>query len=232
MLSLVIPVRDEESAIPAVAAEIGRAMQAAGLDWEALWIDDGSSDGSRELLAALPSPHRLLVFSAAAGKSAAYASGFAHARGGWIATLDGDGQDDPADIAVLLALVRDGGADLAIGMRTRRQDALLRRLSSRISNRVRALVTRDPFRDVGCAVRVGRREAFQELPFFEGMHRFLPILVRMRGHRVVQAAVRHRPRQGGRSKYGIANRLWCGWRDLWGVRWLQDRQRQWIVREP
>ncbi len=231
VLTLVIPVHNEESAISALAEEISSALSASGLAWEACWVDDGSCDATRDRLRQLPSPHRFLAFACRQGKSAAYAAGFQDARGDWVVTLDGDGQDDPAEVPFLLEHAQIHGADLVIGVREGRRDSLVRRASSWIGNRVRIFFTGDLFRDIGCGLRAGRRAAFLELPRFEGMHRFLPTFVASRGWRVLERPVRHRPRQTGRSKYGVLNRLACGMMDLVGVRWLLRRHRQWVVVE-
>ncbi len=227
--SVVVPVRDEVAAIPGLAAEIAAACAAAGLAWEAVWVDDGSSDGSRALLAALPAPHRLVALARGCGQSAALMAGVRQARGEWVGLLDGDGQNDPADLPRQLAHARAGGFDLVGGIRARRRDSWRRRLASVIANRVRDAVTGDRVTDVGCATRVARRAALRELPLFDGLHRFLPTLVRAQGFRIAEIPVGHRPRQGGRSKYGINDRLWRGLRDLLGVRWLLARRCVWQV---
>lgn len=228
LLSLVIPVHDEAANIARSAAEIDRAFSMIPFAWEAVWVDDGSTDGSAALIRALPAPHRLLRLDRNHGQSTACIAGFEAARGEWIGTLDGDGQNDPVDLLRQLAHALANGVDMVNGMRTRRQDSLVRRMSSRIGNAVRAWITGErEVADVGCSTRVVRRTAVLQLPFFHGMHRFLPTLVRMRGYRLAQIPVNHRPRVAGRSKYGIANRLWVGLGDCVGVRWLQARHRRW-----
>ena len=229
--SVVVPVRNEAAAIPGLAAEIAAACAAAGLAWEAVWVDDGSSDGSRALLAALPAPHRLIALVRGCGQSAALMAGVRHARGEWVGLLDGDGQNDPADLPRQLAHAHAGGWDLVNGIRARRRDSWPRRLASVIANRVRDAVTGDRVTDVGCATRVVRRAALRQLPLFDGLHRYLPTLVRAQGFRVAEIPVGHRPRQGGLSKYGINDRLWRGLRDLLGVRWLLARRCVWQVEQ-
>jgi dolichol-phosphate mannosyltransferase len=231
LLSVVIPVRDEADAIPILAADLGRVLAASGLAWEACWVDDGSRDATRDQLRALAAPHRFLAFDRSYGKSAAYEAAFRSVHGTWIATLDGDGQDDPADLPRLLGEAQGRPADLVVGVRSRRLDSFTRRLSSRLGNAARRCCTRDTFRDIGCGIRVGRRAVFLGLPFFSGMHRFIPTLAQMQGHAVAELPVQHRPRLGGRSKYGIANRCWVGIADLLGVRWLLRRHRAWRVSE-
>jgi dolichol-phosphate mannosyltransferase len=226
-LSVVVPVRDEEASIAVLAGEIAAAL--AGLEWEAVWVDDGSRDASRERLRALPAPHRWIALAAPCGQSAALAAGIAAAGGEWVATLDGDGQNDPADLPRLLAHARAGGFDLVNGFRARRRDSALRRCTGWLGNRVRTLCTGRSVRDVGCSARVARRELLAALPVFDGYHRFLPTLLQARGGRLAELPVNHRPRAGGRSKYGTAGRLWRGMFDVVGVRWLLARTRPWRV---
>lgn len=232
LLSIVIPVRDEEANVAALAHEIDGVMAASAFAWEVVWVDDGSADRTAELLRALPPPHRLLRLDRNHGQSAAFMAGFRAATGTWIGTLDGDGQNDPADLLRQLAHAQQTGVDLCNGIRQRRQDGVVRRLSSRIGNGFRRWVTgEDQVRDVGCSTRVGRRALLVQVPFFHGMHRFLPTLVRLVGGRITEIPVNHRPRAGGRSKYGVLNRLFTGMRDCFGVRWLRARARSWTVIE-
>jgi dolichol-phosphate mannosyltransferase len=229
LVSVVIPVRDEAAAIPALAHEIAGVFAASGVTWEAVWVDDGSRDASRALLRALAAPQRFLAFERPCGQSAALLAGVLAARGEWIATLDGDGQNDPADLPPLLARAQAGSLDLINGIRVARRDGWTRRFSSGIANRVRTWLTGATVSDTGCSTRIIRRAAVLTLPRFDGMHRFLPTLVRMQGGRIGEQPVNHRPRTGGRSKYGVLNRLFRGVRDLLGVRWLIARQRPWHV---
>jgi dolichol-phosphate mannosyltransferase len=231
LITVVIPVKNEEATVPGLAAEIQAAFAEADFPWEALWVDDGSTDGTRAVLAALPSPQRWIALDRNHGQSAALMAGFREARGEWIGTLDGDGQNDPADLPRQLALARESGVDMVNGIRAKRNDSRIRKLSSKIGNGARNWLTRETVSDVGCSTRVVRRALLLQLPFFHGMHRFLPTLVRMRGGSMCEIPVNHRPRAGGRSKYGINNRLWSGLRDIFGVRWLQSRNRCWQVNE-
>lgn len=231
LISVLIPVKDEEGSIPALAAEISAAFAGAGVAWEALWIDDGSRDGTRAALRALPAPHRFIALGENQGQSAALAAGVRHARGTWVGTLDGDGQNDPADLPRQLALAVDGGWDMVNGIRARRNDTWRRRLASRIGNGFRTWLTGRSVTDVGCSTRVVRRALWLDLPFFHGMHRFLPTLVLMRAGRITEIPVNHRPRSAGRSKYGAFSRGLTAGRDLFGVRWLQSRNRVWRVVE-
>ncbi len=230
--SLVIPVRNEADNIANLGTEIQRACAALDLCWEVLWVDDGSTDGTRAQLQRLGEPHRILALDQPSGQSAALMAGFRAARGEWIGTLDGDGQNDPADLPRLLDHARHGGFDLVNGVRQQRQDSAMRRLAATIANRVRNLLTNETVTDVGCSARVARRHWLIDLPYFHGMHRFLPTLVRMRGGmRITELPVNHRPRQHGMSKYSIAGRALSATRDLFGVRWLLARQRVWQARE-
>lgn len=231
LLSLVIPVKNEEATIPALAAEIDTTFADATFPWEALWIDDGSNDGSLAALKALPAPHRWVSFDHNHGQSAAFACGFREAHGTWVGTLDGDGQNDPADLRRQLAHALESQVDMVNGIRQRRKDSWVRRLSSRIGNGFRNRITGRSVSDVGCSTRVMRRACLLDLPFFHGYHRFLPTLVAMQGYTLAEIPVNHRPRGGGASKYGIHNRLWAGLRDCFGVRWLRSRHRSWKVRE-
>jgi len=225
-LSVVVPLRDEEASLFALAEEIARALDGAGLAWECVWVDDGSTDGSavalRRLACADPR-HRALHLERACGQSAALAAGLRAARAGVVATLDADLQNDPADLPRLFALLEKSGTGMIQGVRARRRDHVVRRWSSRIANAFRNFVTGENVRDVGCAVRVFRAEYARGLPTFRGMHRFLPTLLRLRGCEIREVEVHHRPRVHGRTKYGIHNRLWVGFLDTFGVWWLKRR---------
>ncbi|MBM3317643.1 MAG: glycosyltransferase [Candidatus Eisenbacteria bacterium] len=226
-ISIIVPARDEAATIPQLAAEIEAAMGASGRDWECLWIDDGSVDDTllrlRELRARR-GEHHFLSLDRGYGQSAALAVGFLRARGRVLVTLDADLQNDPADIPRLLAELEAGPAAMVQGVRIRRRDRWLRRASSRVANGFRNRVTGEAIRDIGCALRALRAECVERIPLFRGMHRFLPTLVRMGGWGVVEIPVAHRPRGGGRAKYGIRNRLWAGLLDTFGVRWWRSRR--------
>jgi len=227
-ISIIIPVKDEAENVLALAAEIETAMTELAQPWECLWIDDGSTDGTARLLtelAARPeSPHRLLRHTRCFGQSAAMATGFRLSRGKVLVTLDGDGQNDPASIPGLVRTLQTEGADVVNGWRQKRQDNLIRKLSSRIANGFRNRLTHEQVRDVGCALRAMRRECVAQVPVFRGMHRFLPTLIRMAGHtRILEMPVNHRPRTRGQTKYGVWNRLWVGIGDTLAVRWMQTR---------
>jgi dolichol-phosphate mannosyltransferase len=196
-------------------------------------VDDGSRDGTALALAELAkrdSRVRVLSLAARAGQSAALDAGFRAARGRAIATLDGDGQNDPADLPRLLAALAH--ADVVTGVRVRREDSWLRRISSRIGNGFRNLVTGERVSDVGCSLRVMRADFLRRVPGWDGMHRFLPTLLRLEGARVIELPVSHRRRRHGRSKYGVANRVVRGFADVLGVRWLKRRRLHYALRAP
>ncbi len=225
--SVVVPVLNEHENIDGLLAEIAAAM--ASLAFEVVVVDDGSSDGSaahlRERAAGLPWL-RLVQHERNRGQSAALCSGIDAARGRWIVTLDGDGQNDPADIPTLIATLQGPGPGPALvcGHRRERRDDLLRRVSSRVANRVRATLLGDGTPDTGCGLKVFSRSRFRRLPRFDHMHRFLPALVQRDGGEVASVPVSHRPRVHGQSKYGIRNRLGVGIVDLLGVMWLTRRK--------
>ncbi len=225
-VSLVIPVYNEEECLPTLAAEIGATMEAQSRSWEVLFVDDGSTDASPAVLRELAQEDahiRLLRLRRNCGQSAALAAGFRAARAPVVVTLDADLQNDPADIPLLLAELERGDGDVVSGVRRGRQDRWIRRISSRIANRVRERVLHDSITDVGCSLKAYRTEFLRRIPVFNGMHRFLPALVAMAGARIREVPVNHRPRLHGESKYNIRNRLWRGIADLMAVRWLQKR---------
>lgn len=227
---------NEEESAPDLAAEITAAMDEAGIEWECLWVNDGSSDRTLDVLIAgavkrWPGRHRILDLDRNYGQSAALAAGFRSARGQVLATLDGDGQNDPRDIPRLLEHLEAGEADMVNGVRARRRDSVIRRMSSKIANGFRNRLTRESVSDVGCAIRVFRCDCVRDIPVFKGMHRFLPTLARMQGARITEMPVNHRPRTRGQTKYGISNRLWVGIADVFAVRWMQWRMVRPKVRE-
>ncbi|HWI26287.1 MAG TPA: glycosyltransferase family 2 protein [Stellaceae bacterium] len=227
-LSVVIPVRNEAPNVAPLVAEIRAALEGI-CDYEIVYVDDGSSDETAAAVRALAAGFprlRLLRHRQSAGQSAAIRTGVRAARGPWIATLDGDGQNDPADIPRLWQMARGAAADeklLIAGWRQRRQDSGTKRLSSRIANRVRGALLGDGTPDTGCGLKIFRRALFLDLPFFDHCHRFLPALVKREGGRTISVAVNHRPRQRGVSNYGTLDRLFVGISDLMGVKWLMRR---------
>jgi dolichol-phosphate mannosyltransferase len=226
-ISVVVPVKDEAGNVGPLAREIAAAL--AGESHEILFVDDGSSDGTAQALAALKSeiPQlRVLRHSRNLGQSRGIRSGVLAARGDTIVTLDGDGQNDPADIPKLLAALRaDPTAGLVSGIRVKRKDTASRRIASRLGNGFRNLMLGDGATDTGCGLKVFRRQAFLELPYFDHIHRFLIALVLRDGWAVSYVPVNHRPRLTGTSKYTNFGRLLVSVHDLLGVRWLQRRHR-------
>lgn len=226
-ISIVIPVKDEEENVQTLANEINRAMSRLAAPWECVWVDDGSTDGTAEKLQELQNTdprHRFVALSKNYGQSAALFAGFRSARGTIIATLDGDGQNDPADIPILIDIFQNNNVDMVNGVRRKRHDSFVRKISSRIANSFRDWVTGDKVTDVGCSVRVFRAKCVEHIPLFKGMHRFFPTLVKIAGFtRIMEHPVNHRPRSKGVTKYGIQNRLWVGLADLGAVKWMQRR---------
>ncbi len=231
-LSVVVPVYDEEASLGPLHAELDAAAGEIGGGVEILYVDDGSRDGSlarlRELAARDPRV-RVVALEGNHGQSAALEAGFRRARGEIVAMLDADGQNDPADLPRLLARLSE--ADVVNGVRTGRLDSAVRKLSSRIANGFRNRMTHESVTDVGCSLRVMRRAHLERVKLWRGMHRFLPTLLRLEGARVVEVPVSHRPRRHGTSKYGIRNRLFVGFVDVFAVRWMQKRALRYRARE-
>jgi glycosyltransferase involved in cell wall biosynthesis len=227
-ISVVIPVFDEEGAAPELARETAKAF--AGRSFELIFVDDSSRDGTLAALGALKGeiPQlRILRHASNAGQSRAIRSGILGARGDVVVTLDGDGQNDPADGPALVDALLAGAPDLALvgGQRVKRQDSQAKKIASRIGNGVRKRLLNDTADDTGCGLKAFRREAFLRLPYFDHIHRYLPALMQREGYRVEFRPVSHRHRQTGRSKYTNLGRLWASLSDLAGVMWLQSRAR-------
>jgi dolichol-phosphate mannosyltransferase len=230
-ISAVVPAYNEVESLPPLFSELRTALDATGRTWELVVVDDGSTDGTRELLeteAARDPRIRAVALERNAGQSAALAAGLVRARGEIIVTLDADLQNDPADLPLLLAALER--ADVVSGIRSQRRDSWLRLVSSRIANAVRRGVLGDPVTDIGCSFKAYRRETLADLPMFVGVHRFLPALCVFRGARFAEVRLRHRARVHGVSKYGVGNRLWRGIADLVGVQWLKTRLVKYRVR--
>lgn len=231
-LSVVIPVKNEQDNVLPLLAEIHAALEGK-FDYEVIYINDGSTDRTPEVLAAARATYprlRILTHQTSCGQSTAVRTGVKAARAPWIATLDGDGQNDPADILNLMAVTRAAGTPanlwLVAGWRKKRRDTWIKRMSSKIANAVRSAMLKDATPDTGCGLKVFKREVFLELPYFDHMHRYLPALVLRAGGQIQSVEVNHRHRERGVSKYGLHNRLWVGIVDLFGVSWLQRRVKQ------
>ena len=226
-LSIVIPARNEAPNVAPLVAEIRAALDGVA-DYEIIYVDDGSSDDTAATVRAAMVSGRvqLLRHARSCGQSAAVRSGVIAARAPWIATLDADGQNDPADIRKLWELARgtpNSERLLLAGYRQKRRDTAVKRVSSRIANAVRGGMLKDRTPDTGCGLKMFRRDLYLALPFFDHNHRFLPALALREGGSVQSVAVNHRPRQRGQSNYGTLDRLFVGIVDLFGVMWLQHR---------
>ncbi|MCC6350300.1 MAG: glycosyltransferase family 2 protein [Candidatus Eisenbacteria bacterium] len=231
-ISVVVPAYNEAENLSPLLSELRTALGSIGRTWELIVVDDGSTDGSdRALAAEAGRDARLvpLVLEKNAGQSAALAAGLSRVRGDIVVTLDADLQNDPADLPKLLAALAN--ADVVSGIRAKRNDSWMRRVSSRVANGVRRAVLGDPVTDIGCSFKAYRREALEGLPMFVGVHRFLPALCVFRGARFAEVELAHRPRRHGVSKYGVGNRLWRGLADLNGVLWLRSRLVRYRVRD-
>jgi dolichol-phosphate mannosyltransferase len=231
MLSIVVPVKNEQENVAPLVAEIAALCDTTPVG-EAVFVDDGSTDGTLDALKGLREQYpflRIVSHNQSAGQSAALWTGVRSAANGLVATMDGDGQNDPADIARLFERYQAEAAGkrsaMVVGQRQKRQDTFVRRLSSRVANSVRSSMLKDDTRDTGCGLKLFRRADYLQLPYFDHMHRFLPALMSRQGVKVVHVDVNHRPRLRGVSKYGMWDRLWVGITDLFGVMWLQRRSR-------
>jgi dolichol-phosphate mannosyltransferase len=226
-VSVVVPVFNEEENVPILQSELRAAL--SGLDHEIVFVDDGSVDRTVEQIE--PAPNiRVIRFEKNTGQSAAIYAGLQAARGATAVLIDGDLQNDPADIPKLLAEITRG-ADVVCGYRVKRKDTPLKRLTSWIANAVRSRFTKDGVRDTGCTLKAMRRECVSALVPFKGMHRFIPALIRGAGYRLVEIPVNHRPRRFGQSKYGLGNRALRATIDMFGVRWLLARRLNYKIRE-
>jgi dolichol-phosphate mannosyltransferase len=227
-LSVVVPLFNEQDNVAQLQNEIDHALQ--GIDYELVLVDDGSTDDTLKNILRTPRV-RVLAFAKNAGQSAAMHAGIHHARGQLIATLDGDLQNDPADIPSMISALDHGpGFDLVCGYRASRKDTAFKRLQSRIANAVRSRFVGDGVRDTGCTLKVMRQPCREALLLFNGMHRFIPALIRNMGFRVTEVPVNHRPRIHGVSKYGFGNRALRATLDMLGVRWLNSRRTRYEIK--
>jgi dolichol-phosphate mannosyltransferase len=226
-VSVVVPLFNEEENVPILQSELRAAL--SGLDHEIIFVDDGSVDRTVEQIETAPNI-RVIRFEKNTGQSAAIYAGLQAARGATAVLIDGDLQNDPADIPRLLAEIARG-ADVVCGYRVKRKDTVLKRLTSRIANAVRSRFTKDGVRDTGCTLKAMRLECVSALVPFKGMHRFIPALIKGAGYRLVEIPVNHRPRRFGRSNYGLGNRALRATIDMFGVRWLLARRLNHKIRE-
>ena len=233
-LSVVIPVYNEEESLPVLWPELRSVLDAERIDFEAVFVDDGSRDRSAELIRGLRDADprvRLVRLKANAGETAATDAGVRAARGRRVVTMDADLQNDPRDIPLLLRHLEQWDAVTGWRVSRRDGDSLLRRLSSRVANRVRNRLSDDVIRDSGCTFRAFRRECLRGLVLYRGFHRFIPTLLKMRGYRVLEVPVRNRPRRFGQSKYGVLDRVFGATADLLVVRWMKSRILRYEVAE-
>lgn len=229
-VSVVVPVRNEAGNIALLVDEIAKALQGHWA-FEVVYVNDGSSDGTDAELKRLMGLHpwlRRVRHKQSCGQSSAVRSGVAAARGAMVATIDGDGQNDPAFIPAMLRALEEGAPKVGLiaGQRVGRKASGFKKLQSRIANGVRGFVLRDGTRDTGCGLKAFRRGVFLNLPYFDGLHRFLPALVRRDGYEIGYVDVVDRPRASGVSNYGLWDRLWVGILDLAGVWWLIRRKKR------
>jgi len=230
--SVAIPVYNEVENLEELVAKIESVLNSISKPWELILVDDGSRDHSFEKIQELQKNcHSLrgLRFSRNNGQTAAMAAGIKAARGRIIITLDADLQNDPADIPKLLAAL--DGYEAAVGWRKKRNDNWVRRASSKFANWIRNLISNETIKDTGCSLKAFRAEAIQNIELFEGMHRFLPTLVKMNGGRVIEVEVNHHPRQKGISKYNVWNRVFRSFLDLLAIRWMKWRKLRYTVDE-
>lgn len=231
-LSVVIPIYNERENLVLLEKKLDENLPKLALGYEIVLVDDGSVDGSHALIRNLMrhNPHlRLIRLAKNFGQSAAFVAGFRAARGRIIVTMDADLQNDPADIPLLLEKIEE--FDVVCGWRHNRNDPWIKKVSSQIANRVRNQLSDETIADVGCSLKAFRRECFDKIILFDGMHRFFPTLMKMDGFKVTEVKVSHHPRLHGLSKYNIRNRLWSSLKDLLAVRWLKKRRMKYDIIE-
>ena len=231
-LSAVIPVFNEEENLPILIPKLAKVLDSLGVTYEMIFVDDGSSDGSRRILKEMASRYpslRLIRFKENRGLSTALYAGIKEARGEKIVTLDSDLQNDPVDIPKLIAYLDTH--DMVTGWRQNREDPWLKRVSSRIANRIRNRLSGEEIKDSACTLRVFKKECVSEIRPFNGMHRFFSTLVKAEGCRIIEVPVSHHPRRFGKSKYNIRNRMVRSFVDLLGVRWMKSRRIYYDVEE-
>lgn len=225
--SVVIPLKNEEENVLALIEELEPVMGALKKNWELICVDDGSTDATLQHLTSLAKLKpflKVLVFDKNYGQSAAFDAGFKHAQGTWVITLDGDRQNDPADIPRLVAAAENGCVDLICGIRKNRQDPWHKKITSRLANAIRSRFCEDHVQDTGCSLKVYRRTSLQKIKMYKGMHRFLPALFRIEGFQIAEIPVNHRERVKGVTKYNFFNRSFNTIADMLAVRWMAKRR--------
>jgi glycosyltransferase involved in cell wall biosynthesis len=231
-ISVVIPVYNEEENLPVLIPQIAEVLKPLGKTYEMICVDDGSKDQSRHLLKkmALEYPQiRILGFKKNCGETAAGAAGIKEARGGIVITIDADLQNDPKDIPRMLDYLKE--YDMVTGWRQKREDSWVKRITSRIANRIRNSLSGEEIQDSGCTFRAYKKECLQEIKLYKGMHRFIPTLVKMEGYRVIEIPIAHHPRKFGVSKYTTWNRMWRAFIDLLAVKWMKSRHIHYEIEE-
>jgi len=233
-LSVIIPVYNEAESLPHLWPELRKVLDGRGLDFEVVFVDDGSQDASAEIVRGFRDADRrvrLVRLKTNVGETAATDAGLKAGRGRWLVTMDADLQNDPHDIPVLLGHLQEWDAVTGWRVNRRAGDGLVRRASSRVANAIRNTLSGDSINDSGCTFRAFRADCVRGLVLYRGFHRFVPTLLRLHGYRVLEVPVNHRPRRFGRSKYGIMNRALVGLVDLLVVRWMKNRRLAYTVTE-
>jgi dolichol-phosphate mannosyltransferase len=231
-ISVVVPVYNEEENLPVLIPQLHDVLRGLGKTYEMIFIDDGSTDRSRRLLKEMVPPYpeiRVLGFKRNCGETAAGAAGLKEARGEIVITIDADLQNDPKDIPRMLEYLKD--YDMVTGWRQKREDSWVKRITSKIANKIRNSLSGEEIRDSGCTFRAYKRECLQNLKLYKGMHRFMPTLVKMEGFRVIEIPIAHHPRKFGVSKYTTWNRMWRAFIDLLAVKWMKSRHIHYDIEE-
>jgi glycosyltransferase involved in cell wall biosynthesis len=231
-ISVVVPVYNEEENLSVLIPQIAEVLKPLGKTYEMIFVDDGSKDHSRRLLKEMVLQYpqiRILGFKKNCGETAAGAAGIKEARGGIIITIDADLQNDPKDIPKMLDYLKE--YDMVTGWRQKREDSWVKRITSKIANRIRNSLSGEEIQDSGCTFRAYKRECLQNLKLYKGMHRFIPTLVKMEGYRVTEIPIAHHPRKFGVSKYTTWNRMWRAFIDLLAVKWMKSRHIHYEIEE-
>ena len=231
-ISVVVPVFNEEENLPILIPQIVEVLRPLGKTYEMIFVDDGSTDRSRNLLKEMVSQYpqiRILGFKKNCGETAAGAAGLREARGEIVITIDADLQNDPKDIPTMLGYLKD--YDMVTGWRQKREDSWVKRITSKIANRIRNQLSGETIRDSGCTFRAYKRECLRNIKLYKGMHRFMPTLVKMEGFRVIEIPIAHHPRKFGVSKYTNWNRMWRAFVDLLAVKWMRSRHIRYEIEE-
>ncbi len=231
-ISVVLPVYNEAENLPILVPQIHEVLEDLGRVYEMIFVDDGSTDRSRAMLKEMVNQYpqiRILGFKKNCGETAAVTAGLKEARGEIIITMDADLQNDPRDIPRMLEYLKD--YDMVTGWRQRRNDPWIKRITSRIANKIRNWLSGEMIKDSGCTFRAYKRECLQNLKLYKGMHRFMPTLVKMEGFRVIEIPITHHPRRFGKSKYTTLNRMWSAFIDLLAVKWMKTRHIHYEIEE-